>query len=174
MARTKSTTRRPRASQATPDSTTRKIIEALQKSYNMEIETVANYLANSVHLDGMLAMEVKESLGEDVQEELDHAKQLAMRIKVLGGYIPGSQSLKMEQRRLQPPQDSIDVESVIRGVIEAEESAIEQYQKIIEMTDDVDPVTQDLCIQLKGDEEEHRRQFVGFLREYEAMKRMFG
>ncbi|HEX7011046.1 MAG TPA: ferritin-like domain-containing protein [Phycisphaeraceae bacterium] len=175
MARTKSTARRPRASQATPNSTTRQIIEALQKSYNMEIETVANYLANSVHLDGMLAMEVKESLGEDVQQELDHAKQLAMRIKVLGGYIPGSQSLKMEQRRLQPPQDSINVESVIRGVIEAEESAIDQYQKIIEMTDNtVDPVTQDLCIQLKRDEEEHRRQFVGFLREYEAMKRMFG
>lgn len=155
------------------DTDRKKIVAALQKSYNMEVETVANYLANSIQLDGMLAMEVKESLGDDVTEELGHAKQLAMRIKILGGEIPGSQSLKMEQTTLQPPSDSIDVLSVIKGVIDAETGAIDQYQKIIEMTEGVDPVTQDMAIELKGDEEEHRRQFVGFLREYEAMRKMF-
>ena len=155
------------------ESTRKKIVAELQKSYNMEVETVANYLANSIYLDGMLAMEVKESLAADVTEELDHAKRLAVRLKVLGGDIPGSQALKMEQSSLQPPKDSVDAVSVIKGVIEAEEGAIDQYQKIIEMTDAVDPVTQDLCTELKGDEEEHRRQFVGFMREYEALKKMF-
>lgn len=152
----------------------KRILELLVKGYNMEIETVANYVANSIHLDGMLATEVKESLAEDVTEELGHAQKLAARIKILGGQIPGSLSLKMSQKGLQPPASTIDIESVIRGVIDAEEEAIANYQALIEATgDDKDPVTQDLAVQLKGDEEEHRREFVGFLREYEAMKRMF-
>ena len=156
------------------DSDRRRILDLLLKGYNMEIETVANYLANSIHLDGMLAMEVKESLAEDVEAELGHARKLAMRIKILGGHIPGSQDLRMTQKSMQPPEDSVDIESVIRGVIDAEEGAIDNYQAIIDATgEDVDPVTQDLAITLKGDEEEHRREFVGFLREYEAMKKMF-
>jgi len=150
------------------------IITLLTRSYEMEIETVANYLANSIHLDGMLAMEVKESLEEDIQEELDHANRLARRIKVLGGKIPGSLALSFGQKTLQPPESTVDVKSVILGVIDAEEGAIDQYQKVIEATgDDKDPVTQDLAVELKGDEEEHRREFVGFLREYEALKDMF-
>lgn len=153
--------------------TRRKIVAELRKSYMMEVETVTNYLANSVHLDGMLAQEVKESLGKDVQEELGHAQRLAMRIKILGGFIPGSKELEFAQDSLQPPADSVDIESVITGVIEAEDGAIDQYQKIIELTDDVDMVTQDLCIELKGDEEEHRRTFAGYLREYEHLKKMF-
>lgn len=151
----------------------KQIIGLLQKSYNMELETVINYLTNSIHLDGMLAMEVKESLAGDVQEELKHAETLAKRIKILGGEIPGSQALTMEQTSLQPPKSTIDILSVINGVIEAEDGAIEQYQKIIEVAGDADPVTQDMAIALKGDEEEHRRQFVGFLREYEAMRDYF-
>ncbi len=151
-----------------------RVLELLVKGYAMEIETVANYVANSIHLDGMLAMEVKESLEEDVAEELEHAQRLALRIKILGGKIPGSLSLKFSQKGMQPPESTIDIESVIRGVIEAEEGAIANYQAIIEATgDDKDPVTQDLAVELKGDEEEHRREFVGFLREYEAMKKMF-
>lgn len=165
---------RVRKSWTLEESDRTKIIGLLQKAYNMELETVCNYLTNSIHLDGMLAMEVKESLGQDVQEELKHAERVAMRIKILGGEIPGSQSLVMEQASLQPPKDTIDILSVIKGVIEAEDGAIDQYQLLIEATDDsIDPVTQDLCIELKGEEEEHRRQFLGFQREYEAMRRMF-
>ena len=52
-------------------------------------------------------------------------------------------------------------------MIEAEESAIAQYKKIIKICDGVDYPTQDLAIELLSDEEEHRREFVGFLKEYE-------
>ena len=160
-------------SQTLDDDTRQTLIELLRKAYNMELETVINYRTNSIHLDGMLAMEVKESLEEDVTEELSHAGTLAKRIKVLGGRIPGSQELSMDQTTLQPPQDTVDVVSVIKGVIDAETEAIDHYQKIIEASGDADPVTEDMAIALKGDEEEHRREFVGFLREYESMSKMF-
>ena len=56
---------------------------------------------------------------------------------------------------------------MIRGVIEAETGAIEHYTRIVEETDGVDPVTQDMVIAILRDEQGHRRLFEGFLREYE-------
>ena len=144
------------------------IVEMLKKAYWMEIETVMSYIANSVNPDGVRAQEIKESLAEDVQEELGHAQQFAERIKELWGVVPGSLEFAAEQSYLQPPNQQTDIVSVIRGVIEAETGAIEHYNNIIEFTDEVDPVTNDMVIAVLHDEEGHRRLFEGFLREYEA------
>jgi bacterioferritin len=75
---------------------------------------------------------------------------------------------KAEQRDLQPPDQQTDIVHVIRGVIAAESGAIEHYNRIIELTDGVDWVTQDMVIEILHDEEGHRRLFEGYLREYEA------
>ena len=50
------------------------IIALLTKAYWMELETVINYVANSVNPDGVRAQEIIESLSGDVQEELGHAQ----------------------------------------------------------------------------------------------------
>src|SRR5438477_7028782 len=142
------------------------IIANLQKAYSMEVETVLNYLANSLDMEGVRAEFVKQALATDIQEELGHAQQLGHRIKQLGGSIPGSLSLKMDQKTLQPPSDTTDVVDVIRGVLQAEEEAIAQYRLIIKQTDGEDYVTQDLAITLMAAEEEHRQQFEGYLKEY--------
>ena len=144
------------------------ILELLQKAYWMELETVMSYIANSVNPDGLRAQEIVESLQQDVQEELGHARQFGERIKELYGVVPGSADFQAEQSYLQPPDDQIDVVHVIKGVIEAETGAIEHYNAIIEMTEGVDPVTNDMVIAILRDEEQHRRLFEGFLREYEA------
>ena len=144
------------------------ILEMLKKAYWMEIETVMSYIANSVNPDGVRAQEIKESLEQDIQEELGHATQFASRIKELWGVVPGSLEFSAEQAYLQPPDHQTDVVSVIRGVIEAEAGAIEHYNKIVEFTDQVDPVTNDMVIAILHDEEGHKRLFEGFLREYEA------
>lgn len=148
-----------------PEHTT---IEMLTDSYMMELETIANYLANSIYLDGVHAEEIKRSLAEDVAEELGHARRLDERIKQLGGRIPGSLELEFSQQSLQPPAKTTDVESVVQGVIEAESGAIAQYRQIIEVTDGFDYVTQDLAIQLMADEQKHYRQFEGFRAGFEA------
>ena len=148
-------------------SKSKKIIEALIEAYWMEMETVQNYLANSVNLDGVRAEEIKNALAADIQEELTHAQRIAKRVKTIGGIVPGSKAFKASQKSLQPSDDTTDVVAVIRGVIDAEDHAIAQYQKIIALCDGKDYVTQDLCIELLGTEEDHRREFAGFLREYE-------
>jgi bacterioferritin len=146
--------------------TKEQIIAALRKAYNMELETVVNYLANSLQLDGVRADFIKQALAGDIQGELTHAQQLGARIKQLGGAIPGSQELEMSQKSLQPPTDTTDVVAVIRGVLQAEEEAIAHYRSIAKLTEGEDYVTQDLAITLMADEEGHRQQFEGYLKEY--------
>ncbi len=143
------------------------IIKELKVAYWMEMETVMSYIANSTNLDGVRAEEIKKSLSADIQEELLHAQNLARRIKTLGGVVPGSKDFKASQDALQPPADTTDVISIIKGVIAAEDSAVKQYNKLIKLCDGIDYVTQDLCIQSLSDEEEHRRNFMGYLTEYE-------
>jgi len=140
------------------------IIESLKKSYWKEIETVMNYIANSVNLEGVMAAEIKESLEQEVTDEIGHAQQLAARIKELGGYVDCSQSFKAAQGSLQTPKDTTDVKSVVQGVIDAETDAINQYKNIIDLTDGQDHVTQDLAVSLMADEEKHLSLFKGFMK----------
>jgi bacterioferritin len=142
------------------------IIRELTKAYWDEIETVMNYLANSVNLDGVRAEEIKKSLAKDVTEELGHAQLLAKRIKELQNTVPGSKEFKPSQNSLQPPRETTDVVQVIKGVIDAENSAVEQYNKIINICEGSDYVTQDMAIKILTDEESHRTVFVGYLKEY--------
>jgi bacterioferritin len=144
------------------------LIRMLTKAYWMEIETVMSYIANSINPDGVRAQEIIESLEEDIQEELGHARQFGERIKELYGVVPGSLDFHAEQSYLQPPDEQTDIVHVIRGVIEAESGAIEYYNQIIEWCDDKDLVTQDMVIAILRDEEGHKRLFEGFLREYQA------
>ncbi len=144
------------------------LIELLKKAYWMELETVMNYVTNSINPDGVRAMEIRESLAEDIQEELGHAQRFANRIKELYGVVPSSTEFVAEQSYLAPPDVQTDVVHVIKGVIEAETGAIEHYNRIVEFTDELDPVTNDMVIAILADEEGHRRLFEGFLREYEV------
>ena len=147
--------------------TREKVIELLISAYCMEIETVLNYLANSVNLDGVRAEEIKKSLAADITEEILHAQQLGQRIKQLGGLVPGSAAVKLGNQ-IQPTDKTTDVVGVIKAVIDAEEQACAHYTEVIRATDGDDYVTQDLCIRLLADEEEHLILFRGFLKEYES------
>ena len=145
----------------------KKIIKELSVAYAMELETVQNYIAASVNLDGVRSDVIKKALAADIATEVMHAQQVATRIKTIGGMVPGSLALPRNQQSLQPPEDTTDVVAIIKGVIAVEESAIVQYTKIIKLCDGVDYVTQDMVIGILGGEEDHRREFMGFLKEYQ-------
>lgn len=144
------------------------VTQILQKAYSDEIETVMNYLTNSIVLDGVSAEEVKESLDQDIQEELGHARKLGQRLKQLDERPPASYDFEARQESLQPPEESTDVLSVIHGVLDAENDAIETYRSLINAARDADdPVTEDLAVTILTDEEAHRTEFNGFRKEYE-------
>jgi bacterioferritin len=145
----------------------KEIVDLLTQAYWMEIETVMSYIANSINLDGVRAEEIKNSLATDITAEIGHAKLYGKRIKELYGKVPGSYDFKASQKYLQPPADATDVVYVIKGVIEAEQGAIDHYTKIIKSCEGTDYVTQDMVIKILADEEGHLREFEGFLKEYE-------
>ena len=149
--------------------TSQEVTDLLKEAYADEIETVMNYLTNSIILEGVSAEEVKESLEADIQEELGHAEMLGQRLKQLDERPPASYDFEARQESLQPPEDSTDVLSVIDGVLDAEENAIQTYRDLISAaTEADDPVTEDLAVTVLSDEEAHRTEFRGFKREYET------
>jgi len=149
--------------------TSDRVIELLTKAYMDELETVMNYQTNAIVLDGVRAEEIKESLQADIQEELGHAEQLGNRLKQVDARPPGSADFVARQDTLQPPEDSTDVLSVIAGVIDAEEDAIDTYRSLITAaTEADDPVTEDLAVTILADEEAHRTEFRGFEKEYRS------
>jgi len=148
--------------------TSDRVVDLLQKAYADEMETVMNYQTNAIVLDGVRAEEIKQSLQQDIQEELTHAQQLGNRLKQLDARPPSSAEFTARQDSLQPPEDSTDVLSVIRGVLDAEEDAIDTYRSIIDAAEDADdPVTEDLAVTILADEEAHRTEFRGFEKEYQ-------
>ena len=146
-----------------------KVIELLQQAYNDELETVMNYMTNSFVLQGVSAEEIKESLRDDATgEELTHAQMNAERLTELDAQPLGSFDFEPGQESLQPPTDNSDALSVIDGVIEAEEGAIETYRSLISAAREADdPVTEDMAIDILGDEEAHLTEFRSFRREYD-------
>jgi len=139
------------------------IIAELKRSYANELETIQNYLAHSIDLEGTGAELIRETLEEEITLKLRHARRLAKRINMLGGRVQGSLEMPRSQHSLQPPVENTDVMAVVRGVISTNEATISQYQKIINLTDGLDYVTQDMVIDLLSDEREHRRLFLSFL-----------
>ena len=135
------------------------IVELLKQAYFAELETVINYVTNSTNPDGIRAQEIKRSLEEDIEEELGHARLFAKRIKELYGVVPSSTDFVAQQPFLAPADHQTDIVHVIRGVIAAETSAIELYNKLVDLTEDTDPVTNDMVIAILADEEGHRRLF---------------
>ena len=145
------------------------VVELLREAYADEMETVMNYQTNAIVLDGVRAEEIKESLQQDIQEELTHAEQLGQRLKQLGSRPPASGEFTARQESLQPPEDSTDVLAVINGVLDAEEGAIDTYTALIDAAEEAsDPVTEDLAVTILSDEEAHRTEFRGFKKEYQT------
>ena len=146
-----------------------RVISLLRDAYSDEMETVMNYQTNAIVLDGVRAEEIKESLQQDIQEELTHAEQLGQRLKQLDARPPGSAEFTARQDSLQPPADSTDVLAVIDGVLDAEEDAIRTYRSLIDAAEEAnDPVTEDLAVTILSDEEAHRTEFRGFKKEYKT------
>ena len=113
------------------------LVEMLKKAYWMEIETVMNYIANTINPDGVRAQEIVEILARtsrrsSVTPAVRDAHQGALRRRAR------QHGFTAEQTYLQPPEQQTDIVHVIRGVIEAETGAIQYYQRIIEFCDGFD------------------------------------
>lgn len=140
-----------------------KLLQLLEKAYVAELETIINYLSHSARLETFDGHDIGEELRQDVKNEQQHAQELAERIKILGGDPPQSLQVgeQFNQTSLNETGEPTNVESVIDGVIEAEEEAIKLYKEIIEEAkENTDYGTVNLAEELLREEEKHRQEFI--------------
>lgn len=145
------------------------MISLLKAGYAAEIETAMNYLAHSINIVGIQGHIVREVLADEAKEEMGHATKIGQRLRVLGVIVPGSNFLRTEmistgQMALQPPADGSELQTILEGICLAEKEAIALYNRIIELSIELnDHATGDMAIQLLADEEQHLNLFKGFL-----------
>lgn len=102
----------------------------------MEIETVMNDIAASVKPGRRACRGGQEEPGRGRHRGNRLRAAVRARIRTLSGIVPGSLAFKADQRSLQPPSQTTDVVSVIKGVIEAELGAIKHYNALIKASSD--------------------------------------
>ena len=79
----------------------KEIIGLLTQAYWMEMETVMNFIACSINLDGVRAEEIKSSLQADIAAEMNHAQVLAKR-SLSSSINPSAPSSIMSRTRSKP------------------------------------------------------------------------
>ena len=147
---------------------TKEIIAALKRAYAGEFETLQNYVAHGVHLQGTVPEVIGTSLEASISQKLKNVRRLARRINVLGGRVPGSLELPRIQDYLQPAAEKADALTVIDGVLRASAAAIAGYETIIALTEGNDYLTQDLVIDLLSHERDLHKLFTSLLRDLGA------
>jgi ferritin-like protein len=144
---------------------TKEIIAELKRSYAGEFETLQNYVAYAIDLEGTVAETLGTSFEASIPQRLKNVRQLARRINVLGGRVPGSLELPRTDNHFQQAAEKADPLAVIHGVLRASEAAIAQYESIIALTEGNDYVTQDLVIDLLSQERDQKRLFANVLKD---------
>ncbi len=123
-----------------------------------------HYWVSSRVIRGPLRGALIKELLEHADDELKHANMLASRIMELGGSPLLSPELWMKESRCgyDAPEDSSS-ESIIRQVINGEQCAIVEYNKLIEKNHQADSLTHHMLVSILADEVRHEMEFQDFL-----------
>jgi bacterioferritin len=126
----------------------------------MELGTVQNYTRASVNLDGWRSEVIKKAVAADIVSEVQPAPQNHQRPS------PWPDPPAAQPKFPRPWKVTPNIVAGLKGGIAAEAPVVAQYTKTTELCDGVDYVTQGMIIGILGGEEDHRREFLGFLKEY--------
>jgi bacterioferritin len=139
------------------------LITELNKAYADEWLAYYQYWIAAKILTGRGSIMLAKELERIAEEELEHAEELAERILMLGGKPLASPKAWFEETNCgysEPPEDQ---ERVIQMVIEAEQCAIEVYERLAKKTLQDDPITHQLMLHILEEELEHEDTFENLL-----------
>jgi bacterioferritin len=148
-----------------------KLIELLNKALADEWLAYYQYWTGAKVAAGPMRGAVTAELEEHATEELEHAVMLVERILQLGGtplLSPGDW-FDMTNCGYETPEDPY-VGVLLKQNIEGEQCAIEVYQKLMDFTKDIDPVTYEMALEIMTDEIEHEEDLQALQEDMELMK----
>jgi bacterioferritin len=148
-----------------------KIVELLNKALADEWLAYYQYWIGAKVAAGPMRGAVTVELEEHATEELGHALMLVDRILQLGGtpLLAPQDWYEMTNCGYEAPEDPY-VEVLLEQNIQGEQCAIEVYQKLVDFTKDIDPVTYEMSLQIMTDEIEHEEDLQALQEDIQLMK----
>lgn len=152
-----------------------KIIDAMKNALKEEFNAWYTYIIVKEWLAGKERPSIMKFFKEAAKDELeDHAYWLMERINQLGGNIddiaksPNSWS-SSKHKYIIPKfeNDGYDTIEMLKLNIKNEEGAIETYEELVKMTEDVDPSSNSKLKEILADEQEHLQELKDFLQDIE-------
>ncbi len=134
------------------------LIKELNSAYCDEWLAYYQYWIGAKIVEGKMSHLLTAELAEHAGEELEHAEKLAKRIIELGGTpaIAPDVWLKKSTCGFLAPKDPDGV-TLLKQNIQGERCAIEVYQKLLEMVQGKDAITEHLVREILEDELEHEQ-----------------
>lgn len=126
------------------------LIDALNSDLAREYQAIIQYIQYSAMVRGLDRPQLSQFLRGEIPDEQLHAQYLADKIAALGG-IPTTDPA--------PVKHCTNTEEMLRAVLEAEQTAIQQYKERIRMADEFGDVG--LRVQLENfvmDETNHAEE----------------
>jgi bacterioferritin len=150
-----------------------KIIDAMKNALKEELNAWYGYVIVKEWLTGTDRKDIEKFYEDTAKDELeDHGYWLMKRINQLGGTIedismsPNSwDSAKHKYIAPTWTKDNIDIKKSLEDNIKNEEGAIETYEELVKMTEDVDPTSNSKLKEILADEQEHLQELKDFLQD---------
>ena len=149
------------------------IIDEMKNALKEELNAWYGYVIVKEWLKGTDRKDIEKFYEDTAKDELeDHGYWLMKRINQLGGTIedismsPSSWDTA-KHKYIAPTwsKDNIDIKKSLEDNIKNEEGAIETYEELVKITEDVDPVSNSKLKEILADEEEHLQELKDFLQD---------
>ena len=150
-----------------------KIIDAMKNALKEELNAWYGYVIVKEWLKGTDRKDIEKFYEDTAKDELeDHGYWLMKRINQLGGTIEditmSPNSWETANHKYIAPtwsKDNIDIKKSLEDNITNEEGAIETYEELVKMTEEVDPASNSKLKEILADEQEHLQELKDFLQD---------
>ena len=150
-----------------------KIIDAMKNALKEELNAWYGYVIVKEWLTGTDRKDIEKFYEDTAKDELeDHGYWLMKRINQLGGTIEditmSPNSWETATHKYIAPtwsKDNIDIKKSLEDNITNEEGAIETYEELVKMTEEVDPASNSKLKEILADEQEHLQELKDFLQD---------
>lgn len=149
------------------------VIDMLKEAFADEWLAHYQYWIGAKVAQGPMRGAVAAELLEHSEEEREHAEKLAERIIQLGGTLPLQPQdwYALSGCGYEVPEDP-SVLALLKQNVEGEQCAIKAYRKLLAFTQDIDPITYALVLEILTDEVEHEEDLQAFVTDIELMRRV--
>lgn len=151
------------------------LIDKLNSAFADEWLAYYQYWVGARIAEGPMRGIVAAELSEHAGEELGHAELLAERIIQLGGRpaLNPDDWGKLTKCGYEAPEDP-HVATLLDQNIKAERCAISVYQELMQLTEEVDPITHNLALEIMTDEVEHEDELEAIVDDMVHIKQPAG